>query len=212
MTPRIFNELEIKSFEVIRMNDSFGLDVARNELIKEFLKTDCEWLFFMDDDVVCCKNIMDIFSIKDAQIVAPYSNSFHDDPVISVYQWTNDDRDRLMNMPHETMLEVFEKCKAAGVRPIYPIADMVGNCYAVRRDVFDKVVDEDGDWFKLNWRTPSGEIRRGEDTYFFRRCNERGIYTHVAFDVRVGHHKTIDLAQLYDANHGIGPKRDEEKK
>jgi hypothetical protein len=202
MAPRIFNQLDTKAFEAIRMNDSLGLDVARNELVIEFLKTNCDWLLFMDDDVVACKDLMRIFDVEGAQIVAPYSNSFHEEPIISVYQWMDDKREMLATMPREAMQDVFKRCKEAGIRPIYPIGDVVGNCYAVRRGVFARTIDEDGEWFKQVWRSPSGALRRGEDTYFFRRCNALGINVHVAFDVRVGHHKMVDMAQLYDAYHG----------
>lgn len=211
MTPGLFNEIPVKCFERIVMGRALGIDVARNELVKEFLESDCEWLLFMDDDVVCPRNIMDLFTIDRAMIVAPYSNGFQGEPIISVYQWQDEKREFLEIMPHAAMLDVLERCKAAGVRPIYPIADMVGNCYAVRREVFPLVVDEDGEWYKQLWRGPSGELRRGEDTYFFRRCNEMGIKVHVAFDVRAGHHKMVDLAQLYDAYRGAALKFEKER-
>jgi len=204
VAPRIMNRLDKTAFEAIYLNDALGLDVCRNEIVKEFLKTDCEWLLWMDDDVIPCKNIMDLFTIPGALMVAPYSNSFIETgPVISLYQWTNGDHEDLGIMPHETMLDVIARCKAAGVRPIYPLADVVGNCYAVKREVFDMVKDEEGEWYRLNWHDRAGKLHRGEDTYFFRRTSALGLTIHVAFDVRVGHMKSMDMAQLYDAQHGI---------
>lgn len=202
ISARVFNHIDLKAFEAVRMNDSFGLDVTLNELVAEFLKTDCEWFLKMDDDIVLRGDMMSLFDIPGALMVAPYSNSFHDEPVISVYQWTNGEKEDLGTMPYEAMADVIDRCKAAGIRPVYPLADVVGNCYAVRREVYERTIDEDGEWYKQVWRDRSGRVRRGEDAYFFRRCTALGICVHVAFDVRVSHLKQVDLAQLYDAAHG----------
>lgn len=203
LKPIIMEQVNKDDFSHISLDSSLGLDVARNNLVKKFLATDDDWLLFMDDDVVPdAKNLMSLFDIPNARIVAPFTNSYQDGMVISVYQWTDDGREMLNPMPYELYMELLTQSKLMGKRPIFHRADVVGNCYAVKREVFEQVKDEDGEWYKMGWRSKDGVFHRGEDTYFFRRCREKGISISVAFDVHLGHMKSIDMRHIWAAQHG----------
>ena len=192
MRPRAFNSLPFKSAEIIKMESSVFLDQSRNKTVEDFLKTDYDYLWILDDDLILPPNAMDIFKVQDP-IVAPVSFiRYGGAPYPGIYSIVNDAGEYLRPWDWK---EVYKRKEEDGyIRNI----DVVSSSYAVRRDVFEKTKDNDGEWYKLLWRDNLDRIRRGEDVYFFKRCMDNGYSISANPDVVCGHLKEMDLKVSFD--------------
>ena len=192
MRPRAFNALPFKSAEMIEMDSSVFVDQARNKMVEDFLTTDCDYLYWVDDDIILPPNIMDIFEVRDP-IVAPICIvRYGGVPYPGVYNIAKNEGEYLRPWDWK---EVYKRKEPDGyIRNV----DVVSGSYAVRRDVFDKVIDDDGEWYKMMWRDNANRIRRDEDIYFSNRCLDLGIGISARPDVLCGHLKEMDLKVSFD--------------
>lgn len=184
------------------------IDLARNNLAESFLKTDSEWIFWMDSDMSFPPNtLVELFKVaeeKNAKMVTGiyYQRKGKNYPVlwsrgdelasghISGEGNVKSDKNKYVGsfmFPHPDKKEPF-KAHAAGF-----------GCVLIHRSVFEVM---NRPWFKFEQGTCS------EDFYFFVNAKELGFELWVCPTIDLGHladpkfvtkkdfHEKLDLKEL----------------
>lgn len=169
---------------------------ARNEIVRGFLETDCDYLLFVDADMGIPKNtierLMSVAHVDERPVVAglcfaqrdvgfdddDYSTRF--DVIPTVQLWNLDENDEVVSFsivteyPRDTVIQI----DSTG-----------GACVLVHRGVLEKMRAEWGEhWFTPRTNPASGGPF-GEDTSFFLRCRDLAIPVHMDTSVRTSHDK-----------------------
>lgn len=182
------------------------VDVARNRICYQFLKTDCDVLWMIDDDTLTPENIADLFSTE-ADILAPIVIGAHpvEQGAIGLFNvaYLKNERGDWRTINWEV--------RGSGVIDV----DAVGTgCILIKRRVLEdprmklpggyvniygeeKVLDENDPpaLFKIT-RKPNGEWTCGEDLGFCDRAQKLGYSIKLHTEVVCGHLKEIDLKTI----------------
>lgn len=175
-------------------------EYARNRIIEAFLKSDCEILMMIDDDMTMRPGALDLLSTPEPwDIVAPLQHMFH--PV-------NPDKGKFKP---ECIPCAFNRDAKAEIGkqllPVYPMegdgnvseVSAVGSgVMAIKRRVLEdpKMMVEEGmepPAFFLNRYENNGRRIRGLDIDFCWRAGELGYAIRINWGVEVGHYKRVDL-------------------
>lgn len=197
--------LNIWEFGYIPLNDKYKIDsfsaagsiyVAknRNDIVKDFLKSDAEWLFQLDPDEEfkpdLLKRMMDVaLSSPEHKIVSglyiSYRREHPEADLILVPVLYNDAEDgkfrNLVDVPKDSLIEVA----------------MAGSgCLLVHREVYEKMLEAHKDdpwpWFSHEPSQDRTEML-GEDVVFCIRARKLGYKIWAKTDILLRHYKTIPL-------------------
>ncbi len=133
----------------------------REQIVVDFLKTDCSHLFFVDTDMIFQPSVLDDLLAHDKDIIGAqyYKRGTDKEPVApSRYDMPG------MAYPHHIF-----KNYAAGT-----------GCLLIKREVFEKMPRP---WFGLG--TPDQWL--GEDVFFCKRAKESGFEVWIDPMLEVGH-------------------------
>ena len=174
------------------------IDVARNLLVTQFLKTDADYLWFVDQDAAFLPGTLARLLSRKMPIVSALEmmrlpaccypmalkgeneDGSHRVQAPEVYAWiaewfdsTTNAPQILESAPQDSLLEVgFTGC----------------HCLLIRRDVLEEM---EAPWFE-------GYNPGGEDQYFCEKAFEMSIPTYVDLSVLVGHATTGRVIGAYD--------------
>lgn len=162
-------------------------DYARNEVVKEFLDTDCDVLWFLDSDVVPPHHVMDLVALhynKWEAAGAPYP-VFMSQPgqeqrqiVFTVYEGHNGGGLAPANIPME------------GQKFVDGIAT---GCIFVKREVFERL---NAPYFEFEYDSETRALTKGEDIGFCLKLSKLGIKFYVDFTAVCKHYKNVCLLEL----------------
>lgn len=165
------------------------IDVARNLLVEQFLKSDGDYLWFIDQDAVFLPQTLDRLLSRKMPIVSalemmrleaacwPMALKGPPDPITGqyriqaaeIYAWIAAHFDAMSNAP-----QVLEDTPADSLLE----TTFTGcHCLLIRRDVLEAM---EPPWFQ-------GYNPGGEDQYFCEKAAESGLVTYVDLSVLVGH-------------------------
>jgi hypothetical protein len=161
-------------------------DFARNAYVEEFLKTDCDVMWFLDSDVSPNIRVLDL-------ITKHY------------------DKWQLAGAPYPVFMQqkgwdgpqiVFTVYKKDG-RGFYPTAipregtDFVDGvatgCIFIKKEVFTKVSKP---YFEFKYNTESREMTEGEDLGFCRKVSEQGYRFFIDYSMVCKHYKRVELLDV----------------
>lgn len=153
------------------------IPVARNSIVKEFLKTNSTWLLMVDSDVVPSKNILDLTGFgKD--VISPLIFTMKDSDFIPLaLKETEDGYEPLRKIEMNSLIEV----------------DAIGcGCMLIHRRVFSHIKSP---YFKYVM-TPDGFLLDGEDFDFCKRVKGKKlkIYLHSGYTAK--HFRKVDLTGI----------------
>lgn len=152
---------------------------SRNEIVRSFLKTNREWLWMVDTDMVFGSDTLQRLLDADREIVGALCHG--QDPSGNVFgvahEFTETGMRRIADLPDDELIEV----DATGAA-----------CLLVHRDVFAKL-EANADnplypWFQEG-RTLGG-LEVGEDVCFCLKAKEQGYQIFVHTGIKVGHKKS----------------------
>ena len=155
------------------------LDNARNYAVKRFLESTCDYLMFVDSDIIPPLNCLERLLAADVDIISPVCLIF-----------TADAAGNMLPMPvtlkrNEVAYEVVYGTK------VYEVDAISGGCFLVKRRVYEALprpfaftYDEDGC------------VVNSEDIVFSRRAKDHGYSISVDFDVHCKHVKPVDLLDV----------------
>lgn len=161
-------------------------DAARNRLVKEFLKSDADILFFLDSDVVPPTDIFDLVLMQEkwdcAGGVYPVfmTPAGHDKPqvVFTVYKGRGEQGLGMANIP------------PAG----FSYVDGLGTgCMFLKRHVLEKLSEP---YFEFKYNEASRAIEVGEDIDFCMKVNDLGFKFFVDFSKVCKHYKNVCLLDV----------------
>lgn len=146
---------------------------ARNVCVKEFLKSERDFLWFIDADTIPPENALSLLLSRPVKAITGVVKTVKFEDGIAK------DVGMILRKNHEGYKSVYGK----GVEKI----DAAGfGCMFIERKVFDVVPFP---WFEDK---PWGNIR-GSDFLFCEKLVQKGIPLHAHFDVRCKHRKEVEL-------------------
>lgn len=157
---------------------AFPVDVARNEVCREMLdKSDADYLFFMDADMVFPMDVV-------GRLVA------HDVPVVSA-------RYHMRSEPHHAVAYVKHRLHSGpnAYAPVHYGRGLIeierggAGALLIRRDVLETLRARGGDnWFRYQrGPEPPHDFTVSEDFWFYRQVREAGFKTFCDWDLICGH-------------------------
>lgn len=156
------------------------VDNARNEIVEEFLKSDCTHLFFVDSDTIPPIDALDKLLAHDKDIVSGIT------PIIEHDEKRQNDSSGF-----------YKKWNCVGmdekfVQPntgLIPIKGAGGSCILIKRHVFEKLQKP---WYRFIYQDDTGkDVNVGEDIYFIIKTIAAGFTPYADTSVIARHHKSI---------------------
>lgn len=174
-------------------------DKARNDVVEEFLASDCDLLWFLDSDVVPPHHILDlvVHHYDKWQIAgAPY-------PVYQALPGTDQ-----MSICFTVYKGLGEDSEIKGQRGIHMaevpqdgtefVDALATGCLFIKREVFSKLEQP---YFEFKFDPKTRRITEGEDLGFALKLHDLGIKFFVDYSMACEHYKRVGLLQM--SNHAM---------
>lgn len=162
-------------------------DAARNAIVEEFLKTDCDVLWFLDADVVPHPELMRIFDKYEEWELAgaPYpvfmTPAGETDPsiVFTVYKKYNG-RMAAANVP------------TSGTDYVDGVAT---GCIFIKRHILENMPKP---YFEFKYDPETRVMTEGEDLGFCKKVSEQGKQFYIDYGLACKHFKKVELLDMND--------------
>lgn len=164
-------------------------DFARNGMVEEFLKTDCDVLWFLDSDVAPPTTLWteylkyyEEWSVAGAPYPVFMGQKGLEGPqvVYTVYNGTDGVGLKPSNVP------------LSGVDYVDGLAT---GCLFIKRHIFE---DMPQPWFEFKYNQQSREMTEGEDLGFVKKVNAMGYRFFVDYSQVCKHYKSVCLRDVND--------------
>lgn len=162
-------------------------DFARNGFVEEFLKSDCDMIWFLDSDVVPPKHVLDLVTMHGDEwklAGAPYPvfmqppGGEHPAVVMCVYKGTNG------------------KGLVPTVVPMHGtefVDGLATGCLFIKREVLEQM---EAPYFEFKFDPKTRMPVEGEDLGFCLKMKEKGIPFFVDYGMVCKHYKNVDLLEV----------------
>jgi len=144
------------------------IESNRNKIVQNFLKTDCEWLIQIDDDVVPPTDYLDLI-LHNKDVISGVCYAYRQDAVVPLVLWKNKKDGLWKNKevnPSDGLIEV----------------DSMGTgAMIIRRNVLE--TDLQNHPFQSTWNK-DGTRKKGLDLYFCEKAKAKGfkVWCHLGYD------------------------------
>lgn len=167
------------------------VDHARNEMVKEFLASDCQIMWFLDSDNCPNGKVMELVTMhrdkwKLAGCPVPMWTASKEENkpwlCFNAFDWPTDaDKPKPVQhiIRHEQMW----------------MDGLATACLFIKREVFESIPYP---WFKNIYDPMTLKLVEGEDFYFIRRCRERKLKFLVDWGLVCRHEKLVDLFEVFN--------------
>ncbi len=157
------------------------IEANRNRIVSTFMKTDCEWLVQIDDDVVPPKNYLDLI-LYDKDVISGVCYAYRQDSIVPLVLQRNEDDGLWKNMdvsPSEGLIEVDSMGTGAMIihRRVFENPEM-------RRHPFRSIWNEDG------------TRKKGLDLMFCELAKQQGFSVWCHLQYKCSHLVTADLMEI----------------
>jgi hypothetical protein len=168
-------------------SQGFPVDAARNDIVRMMLKSDAEYLLFLDADMTFPADM-------------PARLLRHDVALVTA-------RYHMRRPPHHVVAMTYVgpntfDCEAirrgSGLMPI----DFAGaGALLIRRDVLEAIKKREGEnWFRYSRQTREPhEFTISEDMHFFRKAREAKVQPYLDYDTVCGHLATFEVDATWNA-------------
>jgi len=156
-------------------------DNARNTAVKSFLKTDCDYILFIDSDIVPPENTLEKLLAENVDIIAPLCPILRADeqgkmaPTIVAGRYAED------GINYKTYF-------GTGVEEV---DFLTGGMQLIKRKVMERL--EVPYYFTYN----KGIIVHSEDVIFSKQCQELGYKLYTDFSLFCSHYKELDVRDYH---------------
>ena len=156
------------------------VDRARNEIVEEFLKSDCTHLLMVDSDTIPPLDALDKLLAHDLDIVTAITPIIEHD-----VSRKNDSNGFYKKYNAVDMNDQFTQPNVG----LIPIRGCGGSCILIKRHVFEKLPEP---WFEFRNKDDTGKKTFiGEDVYFIMMAISRGFKPMADTSIICGHKKSI---------------------
>lgn len=178
------------SYHLLRAGP-LAIDVARNELVRQFLATTCEWLLMVDSDAVFEPETLARLLSWEQPVVGALAFSRYGPCMPTIYRGRDPEREgswRIVQEDVEDWLERYPAMATSQAHVLQPrpfdalvTVDRSGcHCVLVRRDVLEAI--------PAPWFAGDPEQRHNkEDIYFFEQVERAGFPAYVDRSCMVAH-------------------------
>lgn len=185
---------------ILQTNSNYEIEVGcvmghqiahnRNVLTKLFLKTDCEWIFFVDTDTIPPTNALDMTKHK-LDICSGY-----------YYQWADK---RLTPLLFKRVKDKYNVAlgRPTKIKNVVEVDATGAGCLLINRRVFEDIEKP----YFLTPYSKEGIALSTEDIYFFRKVIKAGYKVHVDMTTVAKHIKTVDLLEVAQWNYKVAHKK-----
>ncbi len=184
----IFNMQNEKEYEI--EYEIFGgqpVELARNNLVKRFLETDCEYILMVDDDIVPPRDILDM-ARHGKDIVAGLCYAFN--PRTGIFPVAYEKVEKGHFRGNLDLIGRDSEVENKGLKKVY----LVGSgCILISRRVFDRIEEP---YFRFIYNDEVTKIEDSEDFDFCRRAVSAGFEVYIDTDRVCGHKKSVDLKAM----------------
>lgn len=157
------------------------VDNARNEVVKEFLKSDCTHLLFIDSDTIPPQDAIDKLLAHDRDIVTAITPIIeHDEKKQNngangfYKKWNAVTLDEKFTMPNIGLVQI----KGCG-----------SSCILIKRKVLETM---EAPWYRFLYSADDGrEVTVGEDVHFILKATKLGFKAYADTSIICGHEKKI---------------------
>lgn len=174
---------------ILRIHHSYNVAEGRNELVKIAFNESCDYVFFVDSDIIVPKDVLTkLLAAKVLVINGTYPRKEMDtitnvNPFTTLYRH---DKKGMNAVNFGPFFMTQAELPKEGVVPV----DAAGlGCTLIHMSVFSRIGGKD-DWFvfaKEQAELDLGPYCLGEDLYFYRSCLRNGIQPYAEGSVRCGH-------------------------
>jgi len=179
--------LQVEDLRVFQ-STAFPVDVARNEVVRSFLKEDYDYLFFADCDMVFEPDTIARLLLHDVGVVS------------GRYHMRKEPYHCVAYVKHRT--QDGPNCYA----PVHWGQGLVeverggAGCLLIRRDVLEHIKERVGEnWFRYQrGPDPPHDFTVSEDFWFWRQAREAGYRCYLDWDVEAGHIQTFAINRSWN--------------
>lgn len=173
--------LQITSAPLIH-SQGFPVDAARNDVVRELLKSDADYLLFLDADMRHPANLVERLLRHDTAVVTARYH-MRRAPFLAVAM-------RHIG-PGKFTCEALRR--GQGLMPI----DFGGaGALLIRRDVLETIGDN---WFRYSRQTvPPYELTVSEDMHFYQAARDAGFTPYVDWDTECGHFAQVEITGAWN--------------
>jgi len=178
-----------------------GLVEARNDVVKHFLSTDADWLWFVDSDMGFAPDTVDrLLEVADPverPVVGALCFGMRETEPDGLHGWVTRPFPTLYDWARKPDGEIgFHVRRDYPVNTVVQVAGTGAACLLIHRTVLERIRGEQGDvWFQRT-AYPSGKPV-SEDLSFCYRVNTLGVPILVHTGVKTNHHKQVWLGEQY---------------
>lgn len=156
------------------------IESNRNQIVKDFLASDCEWLVQIDDDIVPPVNYLDLV-LYNKDIISGVCFAYRQDALVPLMLKKNEKDGLWTNMdvnPEEGLIEV----------------DSMGTgAIITHRRVFNEAMQKHP--FQSVWNE-DGTRKKGQDLYFCEKAKAQGFGVWCHLQYKCSHIVEMDLAEV----------------
>lgn len=161
--------------------------LSRNNLVKRFLETECEYILMVDDDILPPYDILEMTKHA-VDIVAGLCYGYNS--IMGVYPVAYKKAENGCFRGGTDLIGWNSEVENKGLTQV----DLVGSgCILIHRKVFNKI---DKPYFKFVFNDELTEVITGEDIDFCTRAIDAGFKVYVDTDKVCSHFKSIDLKEI----------------
>lgn len=160
-------------------------DFARNEIVEDFLKSDCDILFFLDSDIVPPPRYFDLITkcFDEWNVAGAAYPVFMDGKLVfTVYNY-----DSVRDCMH-----IIDAPRTATSK-IEWVDGLATGCMMIKRKVF---VEMQKPYFEFKYKPESRELCEGEDLGFCKKLMKLKYKTLTDFSQVGKHYKRVDLLDI----------------
>lgn len=155
--------------------ESSMLFESRNMLLKEFLKTNAQYAFFLDSDMVMQNNLIEKLLEQEKDVVSSLAFTRTMPPMPAIRKKTSEGYKAIEDYPKDSLIEV----------------DAVGlYSMLLKREVVEKIFTQTNGTFIPVEKNQFNETK-GEDIIFCENIKKSGYKIHVHTGIKIGHYGGI---------------------
>jgi GT2 family glycosyltransferase len=177
-------------------------DFARNEIVQEFLDSDCDVLWFLDSDIAPPIHVMDLVALhvdKWKVAGAPYPlwmvapGAETPSIVFSAY-------DGIVESEDGTVKGIKMTAVPKSNSAIAWVDGLATGCLFIKREVVEKIPQP---WFEFKFDPKTKKLKEGEDLGFCLKVSKLGYKFFTDFGMVCQHYKRVELLEMnnYSIDH-----------
>lgn len=162
------------------MHEVSPVDVNRNIIARQFLASDCDYLFWIDSDIVPPHGALETLLSANCDVTGALVQAMRGQDLITLLLKKKNKKFELVKPLPDQLQEV----------------DATGfGCMLIKREVVQKLIDQDGYFCRFHY-DKKGNVTFGEDADFCDRAQKLGYKIMIDNRVFTSHYHVLNMYQI----------------